>query len=277
MFAEVNANIRDLKLNQETFEKTIASRINDLEKTVAAEDSKVSDHDQSRDMSTSDKLRPQSPSAGVSLGFSSIQSEDLQLQFNAIKDSLQRQKLAPDLHLTTAKTGISNQCRDSATILATTSKYVGTSFKLVDGLLVKLETADQSVQQDLKALLTVQLAELRYIQEEYAALVVQGTFGSKTHKLFRSLQKHTSAFTPSVIEQVKTAAELATFVEPGLEQIHQRGGFRGGFRGYNNQTSFRGRGGFRGRFRGGFHQSQQQYPGFQPREVPSERAEPDNN
>lgn len=64
----------------------------------------------------------------------------------------------------------------------------------------------------VRSLVTVNLAHMRYIQE-YVGLVVQGTFGTKTQKLFR-----------------KTAVELAALADPPAAETCQ-GTFCGDFRG----------------------------------------------
>ena len=116
------------------------------------------------------------------------------------------------------------------------------------------------------------MAQIRYIQEDFYSLVVAGSFGNKTHSIFRNLQKHTATIPPSTIETLKSAVALAAVPE---QQEYQRGMFGGGYRGrfngswHHHNNPYHGHFGT-GRGRGGFNEPAA-YPGFQPRSVATDR------
>ena len=254
-------------------------RLNNLEVTIGAEDSTQHAHGQGQ-VKTDMSRGQQSAEASGETPFASIQTDQVQAKYQVVRDSLQRQKLPSDVYLSATKTGISAQSKEVANILSNVAKYGETALKVADVLSEK--SSLDEVKAELEDLVVVLLAQTRYIQEEYAGLVVQGTFGTRTQKVFRSLQKHTSAFTPSVLEQVKTAAQLATLADPadrpsGRGDFHQRNnrnypGTRGGYfggRGRPYQHSHFPHNNFRGRGQGQF--------GFPQRDIPHDCIEPAEN
>ena len=50
---------------------------------------------------------------------------------------------------------------------------------------------------------------MRYIQEDHAAISIVGDFDTRTQQISRSLQKNTSAYTPGVIDTLRSAISLA--------------------------------------------------------------------
>ena len=104
----------------------------------------------------------------------------------------------------------------------------------------------------MRDLIVIQAAQLKYLTEEQSALLVAGQFNDATSRIYRTLQRHTSAFSDSEsLDLLRSAVTLASAAAP----LEPRGGrFQGGNQGgyYGNRGGFRGnRGGFRGR--GGFH------------------------
>ncbi len=70
---------------------------------------------------------------------------------------------------------------------------------------------------------------MRYLQEEYAGLVVGGVYGSRTKKLFRSLGSNASAWSNNnILARVKTAVDLAAIrPEDQVGSSHSRGSHGG--------------------------------------------------
>ena len=91
------------------------------------------------------------------------------------------------------------------------------------------------------------LANIKYLQDEYAALLVKGKFDNNTAQFFRSLQKNNSGFTADNIQNVKIAAELSGYAQKP-SQSHQQS-YKGN-RGSYFDTSYRG--GYQGGYRGGY-------------------------
>ena len=76
-------------------------------------------------------------------------------------------------------------------------------------------------------------AQMKFLQEEYAALVVNSSFDPNVAKLFRALQKN-SGFSQETMEQLKNAATIASAYRPPSQANRGRGGRgRGVFR--NNE------------------------------------------
>ena len=64
-------------------------------------------------------------------------------------------------------------------------------------------------QTDLKQLFMIQIAHIRYLQDKYAALVVQGKFDKQTSHMFRALWKNTSGLSSSALANLKIASEIS--------------------------------------------------------------------
>ena len=133
-----------------------------------------------------------------------LATEDIQSEFAAVKDTLTKVKLPADLRLCDSRQGIRRSDQTTYNILARCGRYAETSIKLLSSI-NEGNIDEDSVQQ----LFTIQLAQIRYLQEEYSALVVQSQFDDSTARIFRSLQKNTSGLTPEALQQLKTATALA--------------------------------------------------------------------
>jgi len=114
-------------------------------------------------------------------------AEDIQSEFAAIKDTLTKVKLPANLRLCESRQGIQRSDQTAFNILSRFGRYAETTIKL-------LSTIDEEKidEQSLQKLFSVQLAQIRYLQEEYSALVVQSQFYNSTARIFRSLQENTS-------------------------------------------------------------------------------------
>ena len=171
-----------------------------------------------------------------------VASGDLQGEFAVIKDSVQRVRLPAELKLNDSKSGIKRQDQATYNIVAKSCRFIETSIKLLS-----LVDVQEDQQQRIDELYTVAVAHLKYMQEEYASLIVQGKFGTDCAGVYRALQRNSSAFPQEHLETLRAAVTLSGFSEPqrqdrnstrGWSRGNFRGGFRGGFRGSN-------RGGFR--------------------------------
>ena len=108
-------------------------------------------------------------------------------------------------------------------------------------------------------MLTTTTALIETLQEEAAALIVQGTFDEGVSKFFRSLQRSNS-FSPDALDNLRAAASIAAVYRP--QQRGRGGSGAGGFQ----------RGGFyRGGFRrrGGRGSGPRPAPGFSPEQADS--------
>ena len=80
--------------------------------------------------------------------------------------------------------------------------------------------------QILLDLWNVQVVQIRYLQEEYSSVLVQGQFNPEVARLFRTLQKNTSGFTPRALDILEKATTISA----------------ANTRSNTNNISFRGRG-----------------------------------
>lgn len=167
----------------------------------------------------------------------------IQEQFNSIKSSVEKVVLPPSLKLADSRSGVRKEDQQTLNVVSKSARYIETVIKLLSRC-----DNSESATVDLQPIVITLLANIRYLQDEYAALLVKGRFDQPTANFFRSLQRNTSGFDSRNIENVRIAAELS-----GVNARRNNTGqsyennYRGSFRG-----SFTGRGarGYRDMIRG---------------------------
>ena len=170
---------------------------------------------------------------------------DIHAAFAAIKSALSSHRLPTSLIVPTDKTGVRKADQPTHNVITKVAKYIETIVKLI-------QVPELTSEQRLGDILTVASALTYVLQEEAAALVVQGTFDDGVAKFFRSLQRGHS-FSDEALANLRAAASIAAVYRP--QQAQRGASFRGGgHRGH--------RGGFRRRgfSRGGFHSGQGSQP-----------------
>jgi len=128
---------------------------------------------------------------------------DVQAEYAAIKDAVSKVKLPADLRLNDSRQGIRREDQQALQILAKSARYAETSIKVL-GTLEKTLSPE-----DFDHLYTVQIAHMRYLQDEYSSLVVQNKFNKTTAQLFRSIQRNTSGLSSSALEDLKLATTIS--------------------------------------------------------------------
>ena len=122
------------------------------------------------------------------------------------------------------------------------ARYAETSLKILS----VLKNSEQSPNgTDIDDLITVSTAQIRYLQEEYAGIIIDSKYGHDTAQTFRALQRNTSIFPQSVLDRVETAVNLTS-----LNRDRDRRGGRGNRgrgwyfsgRGYSRNNQYRGTG-----------------------------------
>lgn len=160
---------------------------------------------------------------------------DIQGEFQNIKDTVQKINLAPEYRLNDSgnRSGIKKQDQIWANSIARSARYVETSLKLL---------ADKHDKDniDIERLFVVQLAHIKFLQEEFQSVIVKGLFDDNTGKVFRTLQKNTSPLSPEAVQTLRNTTQIVQ-AQAILNQQSSYGGSRGVFRG-----------GYRGGNRGGF-------------------------
>ena len=129
---------------------------------------------------------------------------DVQAEYAAIRDAYQRVKLPPDLRLNDSRSGLRRQDQAQFNALVKSARFVETGFKVLAQM--KADDISSNVKRDLDSLFAIHLAHMRYIQNEYSSLIVQGNFDPTTSRLFRQLQRESSGLTGEAIENLQRAA-----------------------------------------------------------------------
>ena len=162
-----------------------------------------------------------SPSQGAySAQFAPTSS--VEADYLRVKGSVQSVRLPSDLTLQEARQGIKRDDLPLFNVLAKNARFTETLLKIC-------ANADKAPM-NAEDVFCVAYAHMKFLQEEYAALVVNSSFDPSVSKLFRSLQKN-SGFSQETMEQLKNAATIASAYRPQAQANRGRGGrSRGGFR-----------------------------------------------
>lgn len=168
-------------------------------------------------------------------------SSDIQEEFRAIKDALQRIKLPSDVKVDDSKQGIKRQELSKAHIISKCAQYCETLFKL----LLTIEPDQVLSQGDLNDLSTIVQANIRYLQEERGLVLVNSSLGTGVGGIYRNFRRNTTVFPPEALDALTAAVTLHSASANNTSQYQSNSGYRGGYRGY--------RGGYRSGYRGGSH------------------------
>lgn len=186
-----------------------------------------------------------------SSGKSHTTSEDIQAEFQSLKDSVQKVKLPGDLRLNDSRVGIKSFDKAWAGTVTKSARYVETTLKLIS----QISSKDTPITtDDIESIFCVQLAHIKYLQEEYQTVLVKGSFGNKAADVFKKFKKNTSSFDQESIQVVKDSVALAQS-QHMFQQFMQPQ--QSSYRGYGGYQNPRGRGGYNA----GFNNSQN--PWFQ--------------
>jgi len=180
-----------------------------------------------------------SPSPDRKFSSGKPELHEVQERFNVIKLSVDKVVLPPYMKLHDTRSGIKRDDQPLVNILSKSGRYVETVLKL-------LSQTQDGAQLDCDPIIEVLIAHIQYLQEEFAALLVKGRFDDNTAQLFKALQKGTSGFNDSCLQNVRVAAELSSIAtryppsQPTRGHYNNFSSFRRPFR--QGTTSFRGRG-----------------------------------
>ncbi len=200
---------------------------------------------------------------GQSSDISVNNSVDPQSEFGAIKEAVNRIKLPSDLRLNDSKQGIRREDQQALNVITRSARYVETTIKLLGTL--NPDTGKLSLD-EYSDLYNVQLAHIRYLQDEYSALVVQNKFNKQTAQMFRSLQRNTSGLNERSLDTLKLATSI-TATAAGSSSASGGGAssdFNWRERRRGGGNSFRGGRGYRGGGNDMYHR-------FASRNIPTQR------
>ena len=179
------------------------------------------------------------PTGGVTETSASRQPDDILRVFDGIKERLAKVNLPPHLKVQDSTAGIKQESRSALRILSKSARFAETALRQI-AVISSSSRQNQEGQifdiseGDLSTLYAISAAQVQFLQGEYAALVVKNTFDEETSRLFKSFENHSSAFSPSSLQNLRVAADLASARERA-----SRGHFRGG----TGRSSLRSRGG----------------------------------
>ena len=159
------------------FEEKIGNKLNDISEKSPQDNQASSGGDGQHGNSA--------PSATQSQDFTP--AGDIQGQVKALSDSLRPVSIAPELKLneTRSHSGIKKQDQNAAKIISKCAYYVETAFKLLGTM-----QADSISEAQLQNLHVILMGQMEYLQDEYSALYVQGTFPTETvSKFYRNFNK----------------------------------------------------------------------------------------
>ena len=176
-----------------------------------------------------------------------LTSVDCQEDFNTIKDCVQKIKLPPDLKLNESKQGIRRDDQQVLSVISRSAQYAETALKVLstfdDG------AGSESADIKLSQLIKIQQAQISYLRDEYANLIVQSKFDKSTSQTFRALQKNTSGLNAQALQNLKLASAIsASASAPAREPTAPRrdnsttNNWRGNYGGGGRRNFFRGRG-----------------------------------
>ena len=155
--------------------------------------------------------RPGQPTAAASVSQaqgSSVNSQDndkgLQEEYRVIKDSVARVKLPKDFKISDTNKGIKRSEQPKAAILNNSAGYSETLLKL----LLSVDSDTPIGEEKINSMLTVTLAQLRYIQEEKSMLLVNSSLGEGVGRLYRQFRDNTTMFSSGDIRTMESCVSL---------------------------------------------------------------------
>ncbi len=229
---------------------------------------------------------------GIGLGtdptqqWSNVRLTQANSEYENVRDKVKHIRLPEDFKLHDSRTGVKKDDQQQYNRLTKSARMVETALRILTCIDTSQQEDTTQIDDKLSDLFITLFALIRYLQDEYAVLMVAGSTNAETARIFRSFRRNTSAFSPDVIEDLRNAAAVVAAGQvqtPGRQtQTQNRDNYRG--RGYNSGYGGRGRGyGGRGGFRGynrGYNQYQNQgrdaYAQFG-RNVPPTRDREDTN
>ena len=170
-------------------------------------------------------------------------TNDILKNFDRVKDCLAKVTLPSNLKVQDSTAGIKQDGKAALRIISKSARFAETSLKQLSVISAR-QQEDKTVvvsDEELAALFTLSAAQIRFLQSEFASLVVRNTFDEETSRLFKSFENHASAFNSSSIQNLRIAADLAVARERASKSFARGRGFprhrnfrqHGRGRGYN--------------------------------------------
>ena len=158
---------------------------------------------------------------------------EIQEKINVIKSSVDKVILPTHLKLHDFISGIKREDQPVLNVVGKYGRYIETALKLISD-------TEEAKDVDIGKIAIVLVANLKFLQNEFAVLLVKGHFHNNTSQLFRFLQKSNSGFDEHSLQNVRVAAELTSISNRYNFQPlqYQNRDFRGRVhgRGYNQDV-----------------------------------------
>ena len=134
-------------------------------------------------------------------------SSDFQGDFKSLKDSYQTVDIPSEYKLHADRAGVKREDQTRVNLVASCAKYSETLLRII--------AADEDNIDLLKEKIYVTaIAQQKFLQAEYAAILVNSSFDSHTARFFKQLQKNTSSFSPEALANLQAAATIASAHNP---------------------------------------------------------------
>jgi hypothetical protein len=160
---------------------------------------------------------------------------DVQDEYRAIKDSFQRVRLPNDFKIDDTKQGIKRTEQSKCTIINRCAGFTETLMKI----LLTVRPGSTFTEDLWSDLFTVAEAQIRYLQEERALVLVNSSLGDNVATLYRSFRRNTSAFPSDALDALNAAVSLSA-ANQSTSQPSQRPYLGRGVRSRSFTPSFRG-------------------------------------
>ena len=135
--------------------------------------------------------------------------EDLQGDFQALKESLQRVKLPPQLRLNESRQNLKREDQGAFNLVSKSAGYVETTLKVLQSI----DDSRPVSSDDLESILLVQMTHMRYLQDEYRALIIRGTCNKEVSRLFRAFRKNTSGLSDGAIQDLRNTSQVVAAMQ----------------------------------------------------------------
>ena len=163
---------------------------------------KTGENQQDRGETRQSPASPNQPHKGVSGPVENDASrENIQGEFNSLKDSVQSVVLNPEYKLNENRTNIRRSDLPLFNVVIKNARYCETALKII-------ASTCNIPEEEAAKLTTVLYAQICYLKDEYSWLLANSTVDAQTAKIYRTLNKHTSGFCPHQIENLRAAASI---------------------------------------------------------------------
>lgn len=153
---------------------------------------------------------------------------DVQRDWERLRESLTKIPVPTGFKVNDSTAGLKSEHRQVSKIISKCARYAEVGIKVLSS--IKHDDSEVGINKAVIDSIFVGLAaQINFLQNEYAALVVKATFDEDTSRIFRQFENNTSNFSTSALHNIKVAAEIAAL--QNRNRPTQTRGWRGRGRG----------------------------------------------